>query len=62
MENMKQFYRKYLKNSFVFCLVWAFLLNLLIETLARKGFGGFIFLYESRWSFCYNTLRFLPPW
>lgn len=41
MENMKQFYRKYLKNSFVFCLVWAFLLNLLIETLARKGFGGF---------------------
>lgn len=56
MENMKQFYRKYLKNSFVFCLAWAFLLNLIIETLARKGLGGFIFLYESPLVFLYNTL------
>ena len=38
MEKVRAFYKKYLKNSFFFCLVWAFILNLIIETLARKGF------------------------
>lgn len=56
MEKMKSFYKKYLKNSFFFCLVWAFLLNLIIETLARKGFGGFLFLIDSPLVFLYNTL------
>lgn len=56
MEKVKSFYRKYLHNSFFFCLVWAFLLNLIIETLARKGFGGFAFLFESPIVFLYNTL------
>lgn len=56
MDRVKSFYRKYLHNSFFFCLVWAFLLNLIIETLARKGMGGFIFLFESPVVFLYNTL------
>lgn len=53
---MKSFYEKYLHNSFCFCLAWAFILNLIIETLARKGFGGFLFFVESPLIFLYNTL------
>ena len=49
MEKVRAFYKKYLKNSFFFCLVWAFILNLIIETLARKGFGGFCFCLTARW-------------
>ncbi len=56
MEKVKAFYKKYLNNSFFFCLVWAFILNLIIETLARKGFGGFLFLFDSPLVFFYNTL------
>lgn len=56
MEKVKAFYKKYMKNSFFFCLVWAFILNLIIETLARKGFGGFLFLLDSPLVFFYNTL------
>lgn len=56
MEKLKSFYEKYLHNSFAFCLAWAFLLNLIIETLARKGLGGFAFLFESPLVFFYNTL------
>ena len=56
MEKIKQFYSSYLKNSFVVCFVWAFLLNFIIETLARKGLGGFVFLFESPVIFLYNTL------
>ncbi len=56
MDRAKSFYRKYLHNSFFFCLVWAFLLNLIIETLARKGIGGFLFLFENPVVFLYNTL------
>ena len=41
---MKSFYQKYLHNSFCFCLVWAFILNLFIETLARKWLGGIMFI------------------
>lgn len=56
MEKLKNFKNKYLKNSFVFCLLWAFLLNFIIEELARKGIGGFTFLIESPVVFLYNTL------
>lgn len=56
MDKVKFFYNKYLRNSFCFCLAWAFLLNMVIETLARKGFGGFEFLFESPVIFFYNTL------
>ena len=53
---MKAFYEKYLKNSFFFCLAWAFTLNLLIETLARKGFNGVLWMLESPVVFFYNCL------
>lgn len=53
---MKEFYQKYLKNSFCFCLVWAFILNLFIETLARKWLGGVMFMIESPVVFFYNCL------
>lgn len=53
---MKAFYEKYLKNSFCFCLVWAFVLNLLIETLARKGFNGVLWMLDSPVVFFYNCL------
>lgn len=53
---MKDFYQKYLRNSFCFCLAWAFLLNLLIETLARKGFNGILWMLESPVVFFYNCL------
>ena len=53
---MKTFYQKYLHNSFFFCLVWAFVLNLFIETLARKWLGGVMFMIESPVVFFYNCL------
>ncbi len=53
---MKEFYQKYLKNSFCFCLAWAILLNLIIETLARKGFNGILWMIESPVVFFYNCL------
>lgn len=56
MNSLKNIYDKYLRNSFVFCLVWAFILNMIIETLARKGFGGIEFFIESPVVFLYNTL------
>ena len=56
MEKIKNFSGKYLKNSFVFCFLWAFALNFIIEELARKGIGGFTFLIESPVVFFYNTL------
>ncbi|MEY8364732.1 LTA synthase family protein [Anaerovoracaceae bacterium 41-7] len=56
MEKLQQFYQKRLKNSFAFCAVWAFVLNFAIETLARKGLGGFEFLLHSPVVFFYNTL------
>ncbi|MDD6042286.1 MAG: sulfatase-like hydrolase/transferase [Eubacteriaceae bacterium] len=56
MNQIRDFFNRYLKNSFVFCLVWAFGLNLIIETLARKGLGGIEFLLNSPVIFLYNTL------
>ena len=56
MNRIRDGYEKYLKNSFVFCLGWAFLLNLIIETLARKGFTVIEFMIDSPVVFLYNTL------
>lgn len=56
---MKDFYEKYLHNSLVFAAVWALLLNLIIETLARQTvsiFGGLTFLLQHPVVFLYNTL------
>lgn len=56
MDKAKDFYRKYLHNSLCFCAVWAFALNMIIETLARKGTGGLEFLISSPVVFLYNSL------
>ena len=56
MNRIRDGYEKYLKNSFVFCLGWAFLLNLIIETIARKGFTVIEFMIDSPVVFLYNTL------
>lgn len=56
MEKIKNFCRERLKNPLIFCFVWGFLLNLIIETLARKGIGGFVFLFEHPIIFMYNVL------
>lgn len=59
MSKIRDFYDKFLHNSFAFCVAWAFLINLIIETLARKGvsiFGGFQFLFNSPLVFFYNVL------
>ena len=56
MDKAKDFYRKYLHNSLCFCAVWAFALNMIIETLARKGNGGLEFLIYSPAVFLYNSL------
>ena len=57
-EKWKNFYDKYLHNSLLVCLVVSFLLNLIIETLARQqipGLGGFIYMFT-------NPLVFLANW
>ena len=56
MGKITAFYSKYLHNCYAFCLVWAFVLNFAIETLARKGLGGFTFLFDSPVVFFYNVL------
>ena len=56
MEKLNDFKEKYLKNSFVYCFLWAFALNFIIEELARKGIGGFTFMLEKPVVFFYNVL------
>lgn len=52
--------RKFYKNSFVYAAVWAFALNLIIETLGRfttQGLaGGISFLFHNPIVFLYNAL------
>ena len=52
--------RKFFKNSFVYAAIWAFAINLIIETLGRfptQGpAGGISFLFHSPIVFLYNTL------
>ncbi len=56
MTKAKDFYSKYLHNPLCFCAVWGFVLNMVIETLARKGTGGLEFLISSPVVFLYNSL------
>jgi len=59
MEKIKDFYKKHLRNSLVVCLVVAFLLNLIIETLARQslpGLGGLLFMVTKPLVFFDNVL------
>lgn len=56
MRKIREFYESSLKNSLIVTFVWSFILNLAIETLARKGFGGLMFLFHSPVVFMYNVL------
>lgn len=55
MEKIKSFYRKHFGGGVVFCFICGFLLELIIETMARKGLGGFRFLAEEPLLFLYNA-------
>lgn len=57
--NREKFYEKFIHNSFAFAAAWAFLLNLVIETLGRLTtsiWGGFQFLIDEPMVFLYNAL------
>lgn len=57
METIKTFYRRYLHNGFVMCAVFAFLINLTIETLARHSLiEGLKFFVHSPTVFLYNCI------
>ena len=56
MGKIIKFYRKNTRNSLIVLFVWSFVLNMVIETLARKGAGGFIFLAHSPLVFLFNSL------
>jgi len=57
MNRIKEFYRKYLRNSTGMCAGLALLINLIIETLARQSaYGGILFLIQSPLVFLYNSL------
>ena len=56
MGKIVKFYNKSTKNSLIVLFVWSFILNMVIETLARKGAGGFLFLIQSPLVFLFNTL------
>ncbi len=58
-HDLKLTFDKYRHGFLGFCVVYAFILNLFMETLARKGVswaGGFQFLVNSPLVFLYNTL------
>lgn len=56
MEKYKQFFMKYLHNAVVICIVLAFALNLIIESLARHSLAsGFSFFLNSPLVFMYNV-------
>lgn len=57
MEKFKAFYKKYLHNAGVLCIVLAFVLNLFIESFARHSLGnGLLFFVQSPLVFMYNVL------
>ncbi|MCR5481346.1 MAG: sulfatase-like hydrolase/transferase [Clostridia bacterium] len=57
MTGFERFFYKYLHNGTAMCLLLAFSLNLIIETLARQtAFGGILYLAESPLVFLYNML------
>ena len=55
MSKLQSVRQKIGKNGIILCLVLGFIINLIIETLARKYFGGFIFLIHSPIVFLYNS-------
>ncbi len=56
MSKLQSVRQKIGKNGIILCLVLGFIINLIIETLARKYFGGFTFLIHSPIVFLYNSL------
>lgn len=57
MKNFKNIYSKYLNNCLAMSLFLAFLLNLIIESLARKSLmNGLDFIADSPLVFFYNVL------
>ena len=59
IKDIKNIFDRYRHGFLGFCVIHAFLLNLFLETLARKGVswaGGFLFLVNSPIVFFYNTL------
>lgn len=56
MNKLKTAGNKIIQNGIIFCLIWGFAINLIIETLARKYFGGLGFLVNSPIVFLYNGL------
>lgn len=59
IRDIKSIFDRYRHGFLRFCVAHAFLLNLFLETLARKGVswaGGFLFLVNSPIVFFYNTL------
>lgn len=59
IRDIKSIFDRYRHGFLGFCVAHAFLLNLFLETLARKGVswaGGFLFLVNSPIVFFYNTL------
>lgn len=56
MDKFKQFFMKYLHNAVAICIVLAFTLNLIIESLARHSLAnGFRFFLDSPLVFMYNV-------
>ena len=56
MSKLQSVRQKIGKNGIILCLVLGFIINLIIETLARKYFGGLTFLIHSPIVFLYNSL------
>ncbi len=57
MTKIERFFHRYLHNGVAMCLLLAFLLNVIIESLARQNvFGGLIYLFESPLVFLYNMI------
>ena len=62
VENMDRhdFFEKFIHNSFMFAVLWALVLNLVIETLGRYStvgiWGGLQFMADKPMVFAYNSL------
>lgn len=54
-NSFKAFTEKRLRNYLLVLFLWAFLVNLIIETLARKNIGGLLYLIEEPIPFLYNS-------
>ncbi|ETK00420.1 arylsulfatase [Eubacterium nodatum ATCC 33099] len=62
MHRIRDFYNKYFNNTIINYLLWAFFLNLFIETWARQKmplYGGLYFMVKEPLVFFYNVLVIL---